>query len=113
MAYQAAPSGENLRTLIRLSQQANPNISNRENLDVLRLMATSGGLVVAQDYLEYADMASKTGIYGEVKSAIDAGRSKGVLSSNRGGDLYQNAEGGRATGRERVCQGVEISVGTI
>ncbi|NYI21570.1 hypothetical protein FHS93_000456 [Sphingobium francense] len=91
MAYQAAPSGENLRTLIRLFQQANPNISNRENLDVLRLMATSGGLVVAQDYLEYAEMASKTGIYGEVKSAIDAGRSKGVLSASQGGDLYQTA----------------------
>jgi len=90
-AYQAAPSGENLRTLIRLFQQANPNISNRENLDVMRLMATSGGLVVSQDYLEYAEMASKTGIYGEVKTAIDAGRSKGVLSASQGGDLYQPA----------------------
>src|SRR3546814_18209486 len=104
MAYQAAPSGENLRTLIRLFQQANPNISNRENLDVLRLMATSGGLVVAQDYLEYAEMASKTGIYGEVKSAIDAGRSKGVLSASQGGDLSQTAEIGRASCRDRVLQ---------
>jgi hypothetical protein len=91
MAYSAAPSGENLRTLIRLFQQANPNITNRENLDVLRLMAVSGGLVVAQDYLEYAEMASKTGIYGEVKTAIDSGRSKGVLSASQGGDLYQTA----------------------
>ena len=90
-AYQAAPNGENLRTLVRLFQQANPNISNRENLDVLRLMATSGGLVLAQDYLEYAEMASKTGIYGEVKSAIDAGRSKGVLNASQGGDLYRPA----------------------
>ncbi len=90
-AYQAAPNGENLRTLVRLFQQANPNISNRENLDVLRLMATSGGLVLAQDYLEYAEMASKTGIYGEVKTAIDAGRSKGVLNASQGGDLYQPA----------------------
>ncbi|WP_041390293.1 hypothetical protein [Sphingobium chlorophenolicum] len=90
-AYQAAPNGENLRTLVRLFQQANPTISNRENLDVLRLMATSGGLVLAQDYLEYAEMASKTGIYGEVKSAIDAGRSKGVLNASQGGDLYQPA----------------------
>ncbi|WP_375197080.1 hypothetical protein [Sphingobium sp.] len=91
MAYSAAPSGENLRTLIRLFQQANPNITNRENLDVLRLMAVSGGLVVAQDYLEYAEMASKTGIYGEVKTAIDSGRSKGVLNASQGGDLYQTA----------------------
>lgn len=91
MAYQANPSGENLRTLIRLFQRANPNVSNRENLDVLRLMNVSGGLVVAQDFTEYAEMASKTGIYGEVKSAIDAGRSKGVLNASQGGDLYQTA----------------------
>lgn len=91
LAYQAAPSGENLRTLIRLFQQANPNITNRENLDVLRLMAVSGGLVVAADYLEYAEMASKTGIYGEVKTAIDTGRSKGVLGASQGGDLYQSS----------------------
>ncbi len=91
LAYEAEPSGENLRTLIRLFQQANPNITNRENLDVLRLMAASGGLVVAGDFTEYAEMASKTGIYGEVKSAIDAGRSKGVLNASQGGDIYQQA----------------------
>ncbi|MEC3949648.1 hypothetical protein [Sphingobium sp. HWE2-09] len=91
MAYQAQPSGENLRTLVRLFQRANPNISNRENLDVLRLLSVSGGLVIAADYTEYAEMASKTGIYGEVKSAIDAGRSKGVLSATQGADVYQAA----------------------
>ena len=91
LAYQAAPNGENLRTLVRLFQQANPNITNRENLDVLRLMAASGGLVVAGDFLEYGEMASKTGIYGEVKSAIDQGRAKGVLKGTSGADLYQTA----------------------
>jgi len=91
MAYQAEPSGQNLRTLVRLFQRANPNISNRENLDVLRLLSVSGGLVIAADYTEYAEMASKTGIYGEVKSAIDAGRSKGVLSATQGADVYQTA----------------------
>lgn len=89
LAYQAAPNGENLRTLIRLFQQSNPNITTRENLDVLRLMAASGGLVVAGDFLEYGEMASKTGIYGEVKSAIDQGRAKGVLKGTAGADLYQ------------------------
>ena len=91
LAYQAAPNGENLRTLVRLFQQSNPNITNRENLDVLRLMAASGGLVVAGDFLEYGEMASKTGIYGEVKSAIDQGRAKGVLKGTAGADLYQTA----------------------
>ena len=91
LAYQAAPNGENLRTLVRLFQQSNPNITNRENLGVLRLMAASGGLVVAGDFLEYGEMASKTGIYGEVKSAIDQGRAKGVLKGTAGADLYQTA----------------------
>lgn len=88
MAYQAAPTGENLRTLVRLFQRANPNITNRENLDVLRLLGASDGLVVAADYLEYAEMASKTAIYGEVKSVIDKGRAKGALSATAGSDLY-------------------------
>lgn len=91
MAYQAEPSGTNLRTLVRLFQRANPTITNRENLDVLRLLSASGGLVVAGDFVEYAEMASKTGIYGEVKSSIDLGRSKGVLNASQGGDLYQTA----------------------
>ncbi len=90
-AYEAAPNGENLRTLVRLFQQSNPNITNRENLDVLRLMAASGGLVVAGDFLEYGEMASKTGIYGEVKTAIDQGRAKGVLTGSSGAELYQTA----------------------
>lgn len=90
-AYEAEPSGENLRTLIRLFQQANPNLSNRENLDVMRLMSASGGLVVAPDFNEYAEAASKAGSFGEVKSAIDAGRAKGVLNASSGGDSYQQA----------------------
>ncbi|MGE4323236.1 MAG: hypothetical protein AB7E60_09435 [Sphingobium sp.] len=91
LAYAAQPNGENLRTLIRVFQRSHPNISNRENLDVLRLMAVSDGLVVAGDFTEYAETAWKTGIYGEVKAAIDAGRSKGVLTGNQGGDFYQQA----------------------
>lgn len=91
MAYQAEPSGQNLRTLVRLFQRANPTISNRENLDVLRLLGASDGLVIAADYAEYAEMASKTGIFGEVKSVIDKGRAKGVLNASQGADLYQAA----------------------
>lgn len=91
MAYQAEPSGQNLRTLVRLFQRANPTISNRENLDVLRLLGASDGLVIAADYTEYAEMASKTGIYGEVKSVIDKGRAKGVLNASAGNDVYQTA----------------------
>ncbi|MBB3980925.1 hypothetical protein GGR44_000556 [Sphingobium fontiphilum] len=91
LAYAAEPSGENLRTLIRLFLQANPTLSNRENLDVYRLMSASGGLKVAGDFMEYAEMASKTGSYGEVKSAIDAGRAEGKMSATQMADFYQIA----------------------
>jgi len=91
MAYEAAPTGENLRTVLRVFQRENPTMSNRENLDLLRLMNVSGGLAVKPDYLEYAEMAFKGGLYGEVKTAIDAGRAKGVLSATDGSEYYSVA----------------------
>ncbi|MPT48158.1 MAG: hypothetical protein E2598_07010 [Sphingobium sp.] len=91
MAYDASPTGENLRTVLRVFQRSNPNISNRENLDLLRLMNVSGGLAVKADYLEYAEMAFKGGLFGETKTAIDAGRAKGVLTASDGADFYSVA----------------------
>lgn len=91
LAYEASPTGENLRTVLRVFQRNNPNMSNRENLDLLRLMHVSGGLAVKPDYLEYAEMAFKGGIYGEVKAAVDEGRSKGVLTASDGADYYSVA----------------------
>ncbi len=88
LAYDAAPSGENLRTVLRVFQRDNLAMTNRENLDLMRLMYVSGGLALRPDFLEYAEMASKGGLYGEVKSVIDAGRAKGVLGSADGSDLY-------------------------
>ncbi len=88
MAYDADPSGENLRTVLRVFQRENPTMSNRENLDLLRLMNVSGGLAVKGDFLEYAEMAFKGGLYGEVKSSIDTGRSKGVLGTADGSEYY-------------------------
>ena len=91
MAYDAQPSGENLRTLLRVFQRENPTMSNRENLDLLRLMHASGGLSIKPDYTEYAEMAFKGGLYGEVKATLDEGRSKGVLSTSDGADFYSVA----------------------
>lgn len=97
MAFDSQPSGENLRTLLRVYQRKNPAITNRENLDIMRLMNASGGLAIKADYLEYAEMAFKSGIYGEVKSAIDKGRSARdrhnnlVLAATDGSDLYSIA----------------------
>lgn len=92
MAFDADASGENLRTILRVLQRDNPTMTNRENLDLLRLMRFSGGLAIKADYLEYAEMALKGGIYGEAKSVIDEGRaardrySNLVLSSIDGAD---------------------------
>lgn len=82
MAYEAKPSGENLRTVLRLFQRDTPAMTNRENLDLLRLMQFSGGLGVKGDFLEYAEMAFKGGIYGEVKSVIETGRTTRDARSN-------------------------------
>ncbi|MGD9810657.1 MAG: hypothetical protein AB7U35_04870, partial [Sphingobium sp.] len=88
MAYSAEPTGENLRTVLRVFQRENPTMTNRENLDLMRLMSVSGGLALKPDYLEYAEMAFKGGVFGEVKSAIDKGRAEGVLGSTDGADFY-------------------------
>lgn len=88
MAFEVDPSGENLRTVLRVFQRNNPTMTNRENLDVMRLMSASGGLALKPDYTEYAEMAFKSGVFGEAKSAIDAGRAKGVLTSGDGADTY-------------------------
>lgn len=90
-AFVADPSGQNLRTVLRIFQQENSSMSNRENLDLLRLMHWSGGLALAPDYIEYAEMAFKSGIYGEVKATIDDGRKKGILKSSEGGEMYTNS----------------------
>ncbi len=74
MAFAADPSGENLRTVLRVLQRNSPTMTNREDLDLLRLMSFSGGLAIKPDYLEYAEMAMKGGIFGEAKSVIEAGR---------------------------------------
>ncbi|MBP6030121.1 MAG: hypothetical protein KA533_01700 [Sphingobium sp.] len=97
MAYEAVPSGENLRTVLRVFQRDNPQMTNREMLDLLRLMQFSGGLAVKGDYLEYAEMALKGGIFGEVKSVMDAGRAARdrrnnlVLTSMDAADTYNLA----------------------
>lgn len=93
MGFEADPSGQNLRTVLRVFQRQNPGMTNRENLDLMRLMNVSGGLALRPDYVEYAEMAFKGGIFGEVKSSIDAGRAKGVLTPSDGSDYYTVASG--------------------
>lgn len=88
LAYEAEPSGVNLRTLLRVFQSKNLALSNRENLDLMRLMAASGGLAVKGDYAEYAEMAFKGAMYSETRTAIEKGRAAGKLTSTDISDLY-------------------------
>lgn len=91
MAYEATPSGVNLRTLLRVFQSKNLALSNRENLDLMRLMSASGGLAVRGDYAEYAEMAFKGAMYSEAKTTIEKGRAAGKLSGGDVSDLYSLA----------------------
>ena len=90
-AFEAEPNGENLRTILRIFQRENPTMTNRENLDLLRLMHWSGGLALSADFSEYAEMAGKSGIFGEVLAVIDEGKRNGVLGSAGGGEFYSTA----------------------
>ena len=117
MAYAADPSGENLRTVLRVFQRNNPSMTNRENLDLLRLMSTSGGLALKPDYLEYAEMAFKGGLFGEVKSAIEKGRAEGVLGSSDGTEYYsvasQRVSGDKASLASAEGDAAKSSTGKI
>lgn len=86
----ADPSGKNWRNLLLTFQNQNTNLTRGENLDLLRLMRKTGALE-AGGYGEYVDIASKSGLIGEVKSVIEEGRSTGKLKAGQLQDYYQPA----------------------
>ncbi|MBB6123236.1 hypothetical protein [Sphingobium subterraneum] len=92
----ADPSPNNWRSMLRSYQDANRQMTRGENLDVLRLLKQTKGLLAEYDYGEYADLAQKAGLLGEVKSTIDAGRASGKVAPNRLTELYQMADTGIA-----------------
>ena len=53
------------------------------NLDIFRLMFATDALSGEKDYFEYAETANTRGYPGESKRALDAGLSKGVLSTTK------------------------------
>ncbi|MBN8831734.1 MAG: hypothetical protein J0G94_14195 [Sphingomonadales bacterium] len=86
-------SPENWRIALRGLQDANAGMSRDENIDLLRLMASSKSLQNAYSYNEYAEAAWRLGLPGEVKSVIDGGRASGEIDKGALGDLYQLAAG--------------------
>lgn len=91
----ANPSGKNWRNLLVTFQNGTPNMTRGENLDLLRLMRRTGSLE-GGGYGEYVDIATKSGLLGEVKSVIDEGRAAGKLSSGQMQDYYAPAVEGIA-----------------
>lgn len=92
----ADPSPNNWRSMLRAYQDGNRQMTRGENLDMLRLLKQTKGLIAEYDYGEYADLAQKAGLLGEVKSTIDAGRAAGKVAPNRLTELYQMADTGIA-----------------
>jgi tetratricopeptide (TPR) repeat protein len=55
-----------------------------QRLDVLRLMRASKAMGGESDYLQYADVAQRRGLPGEVKAVIDEGRANGKVTKTNG-----------------------------
>lgn len=64
-----------------------------QKLDVLRLMRASKAMGGESDYLQYADVAQRRGLPGEVKSVIDEGRAAGKVTKTNAAinQLYTTA----------------------
>lgn len=91
----AAPSDKSWRNLLVTFQAQNATLTRGENLDLLRLMRKTGA-IEAGGYGEYVDIATKTGLIGEVKAVIDEGRANGKLKPGQLQDYYQPAAEGAA-----------------
>lgn len=64
-----------------------------QRLDVLRLMRASKAMGGENDYLQYADVAQRRGLPGEVKAVIDEGRANGKVTKTNASinQLYTTA----------------------
>jgi lipopolysaccharide biosynthesis regulator YciM len=64
-----------------------------QKLDVLRLMRASKAMGGESDYLQYADVAQRRGLPGEVKAVIDEGRANGKVTKTNASinQLYTTA----------------------
>ncbi|HKR16404.1 hypothetical protein [Rhizorhapis sp.] len=88
---EADPSAKNWRSLLRGYQDTHRTLGKAENLDLMRLMRTTGSLESEFDYSEYAEAAVSSGLPGEAKAVIDEGRSKGKVAPTKLAEIYQIA----------------------
>jgi len=91
----AYPSPEAWRSsmLIYLEQLQDKGVQldPDQRLDVLRLMRASKAMGGESDYLQYADVAQRRGLPGEVKSVIDEGRASGKVTKTNDAQLPQGS----------------------
>lgn len=95
MNLAANPSGKNWRNLLVTFQAANPNLTRGENFDLLRLMRKTGAMEGGA-YGEYIDIATKSGLLGDVKSVVEEGRAAGKIGAGQYQDYYTPAVQGIA-----------------
>lgn len=80
---EAYPTGENWRAALSVYRDsANPKLSNRENLELMRLMRKADAMESERDYFEYADAADPRRLPGEVVSLLEEGLAKGDVPSS-------------------------------
>ena len=90
-SVEAEPNAKNWRSLLRGYQDTHRTLTKSENLDLMRLMRTTGSLESEYDYSEYAEAAVSSGLPGEAKAVIDEGRSKGKVGASKLSEVYQIA----------------------
>jgi len=78
---EAYPTATNWRSALSIYRDS-VNLSNQENLELMRLMRHAGAMVSERDYQEYAEAADPRRLPGEVVALIKEGRSKGDLTSS-------------------------------
>ena len=73
----AYPTGENWRAALSVYRDsATPALSNRENLELMRLMRQADAMESERDYYEYAEAADYRRLPGEVVSVLEEGIAK-------------------------------------
>lgn len=80
---EAYPTGKNWRAALSVYRDsATPKLSNRQNLELMRLMRKADAMESERDYFEYADAADPRRLPGEVVSLLEEGLAKGDVGSS-------------------------------
>lgn len=87
-----APTKENWQIALRTMQDNNPNMSDEDSIDLLRLRQQTNSLVTPYAYNQLIQHLWKVGLPGEVKSVLDSGVAAGDIQKDRFGQMYKMAD---------------------